>query len=357
MRKLLYFLILFSASCQLDTWHHIRFQKVPMAVKKPDIPDQQKNKKIMPTKLYWKIKTDYPAGEEIEALHLVLVDGKAVSPGATISPGAHTITIRQPAYSAFSRKIEIPKGISIYTFEATLISLPRLVEQAIGYDVEPATKNYQVSFTNLDSGKTFKVEEGAQVKPGSYEIEVEQTAFHSIHIKKRIFPATSPFKIEETLEAKTRIIHAKIDFDIPTGNNLPPHLLSFIDLQTGVRRLVRPGGKIKPGKYQFIVEKPGYKMATGAQEINILPTSSPFIIQAVLQAQPRRVSFEMIYQNNLQQAEQILINKEIYSFQKLYGPGDYQATATFKEFQNITKKFTIPPGVGVHVISMKLVHK
>ncbi len=331
-------------------------QKKVVEVKPVQVPTQAK------IVLELKITGDFPKGEQIFP-ETVLVSDKEMSSGDTISAGSHTVVIRYPGYDVYESKINVPAGVSPYVLQAELVSLPRSVETLINYDVYPGESQNaklgpcQVYLLKEGGSERVLVNSGDKVKPGQYELLVRRAAYNDILEKIRIWPSSNPYKIQKTMEAKARVVQADVDFDIDPPQYLESHVIDFIDIDTKVPRAVRPGGFIKPGKYNYIVNKPGYQMVGGAKPIVVEPDENPFGIKETLQALPRQLSFDATYQGKLIRAKEILVNEKRSQFADTYAPGKYSIQAKFDDYQTIEQIIEVVPGVGPFVVKLTLVKK
>lgn len=309
-----------------------------------------------------KITGDYPKGEQIFP-ETVMISEKEMGSGDTIAPGQHNLVIRYPGYEVYQSKINVPSGVSPYVLQAELVSLPRTVETLINYDVYPSQAQSsklgacQVYLQKEDASERVLVSTGDKVKPGQYELLVRRPAYSEIQEKIRIWPSSNAYKIQKTMEAKHRVVQAEVDFDIAPPQYLESHVIDFIDIDTKVPRAVRPGGSIKPGKYNYIVNKPGYQMVGGAKPINIEPDESPFGINETLEALPRQLTFDATYQGKLILAKEILVNGKLTQYENRYAPGKYRIGAKFAEYQTIAQDIEVIPGVGPFVVKLTLVKK
>ena len=303
----------------------------------------------------WKVFGDYPGDEIVPSL--VLIDGKATKENSIVAPGPHTLTIKDAPYQTLTEEIMIPENIDKYYFEKTLISLPRTIEFSILYDVKPP-KNmafYQIELQKLDTGDTIPVKGGEKIKPGTYEVKIAQTAYSPVAMNKRIFPGVTPYQIEVKLVAKNRTVNAKVEFDIVPPTDLGGHTITFIDVETNIRRAVTSGGNIKPGKYNYVIEKPSYKMVGGTKLIDIEPSEEVFNIEEKMVAETRQLSFNMEYKGTTVPAKNIKIDNEKYTFENRYIPGRrYKAYAQFEQYEDIEVAFEVTPGVGPFVVNMEL---
>lgn len=308
--------------------------------------------------LSWIVKSDYEDMQGEFDPKTVLLDGNPVEKGCSVLPGAHRIIFREPGYEDFSGSFTINPDKKEHVHRAIMITLPRKVEFSIRHDIDPpeGLKPYQTTITNISTQKSQEVAEEITVKPGAYEISCEQEAYRSTHVQKKIWPGTYPDKVELVLEADARLVNADITFDIPAPSNLEAHVISFIEQGTGIRSVVKPGGKIKPGRYDYFVEKPGYATKSGKKFISIEPGVLPVTVVAELVAESRYLSFGMVFGKDMQNAEKILIDGEVYVY-KPYRPGTYKIVATFSKFKTVEKDMTILPGVGIHTEVLKLTPK
>ena len=241
--------------------------------------------------LRWQITNDYP-GVEFSP-EVVMVAGKKMQQGDQISPGSHDVIIQDPAYESLRKSIVVPDDVPEYILKGQMISLPRLVEQAIVYDVEPFTSEQsmklgpcRVSMRNTVNEIRYDIVPGIKIKPATYELTIKRTAYHPVNDRVRVMPGLQPYKIDKELLAKDRVVQVDVTFDIEPSQDLAIHAVDFIGR---IRRRVPPGGTIKPGKYDYQVIKDGYKM-TGQEKrpIVIEPDESPFLIKARLEALPRK---------------------------------------------------------------------
>jgi len=286
----------------------------------------------------------------------VQVDGNDVRTGSSITAGNHKVVMMAPGFEKYQASFTVPAGVETYVLNATMISLPRALDIDIQYDVEPSSKqsrklgDCQISLTKKYSNETKRVKKGDKVKPGTYDLKIDRTAYISIERQLRIWPASSSFAIKEKLEAKPRILKTNISFDKQTSGE---YVVDFIDVDTKIRRNVKPDGFIKPGKYDYVVTKPGYEMEGSAQRITIEPDEEPFEITAKMKAAARQISFEDPSINGVHvRPIEISINGEKYQFTKKYYPGKYHVIAKFKEQRPIETDIVIEPGVDTFVVNL-----
>lgn len=286
----------------------------------------------------------------------VQVDGNDVSTGSSITAGNHKVVMMAPGFEKYQASFTVPAGVETYVLNATMISLPRALDIDIQYDVEPSSKqskklgDCQISLTKKYSNETKKVKKGDKVKPGTYDLRIDRTAYISIERQLRIWPASSSYAIKEKLEAKPRILKTNISFDKQTSGE---YVVDFIDVDTKIRRNVKPDGFIKPGKYDYVVTKPGYEMEGSAPRITIEPDEEPFEITAKMKAAARQISFEDPSVNGVHvRPIEILINGEKYQFTKKYYPGKYHVVAKFAQQRPIETDIVIEPGVDTFVVNL-----
>ena len=331
----------------------------PFELKKALIPEAKaapvKAKKI---ELQLQITSDYNEDEEVP-VDKVYVDGKQVSTGSSITPGSHKVSIKYPGFEEYEARFDVPSSVSIYVLKAVLIALPRPLDIDIQYDIYPSRSqesklgDCKVYLQKKYSDEIMTVKTGDKVKPGTYLLQVVRKAYNNVEKQLRIWPEVSPFAIHVTMEAKNRVVQADISFDKDATNNLGDLVIDFIDVDTQIRRNVKQGGVIKPGKYQYIVSLPGFEMEGGARPITIEPDEEAFEIKTGMKAAARQVSFEGPYLNNVHvRPIEILINGETYRFEKKYYPGKYRIEAKFSQQPTIHKDVTIAPGVGTYVINL-----
>jgi len=312
--------------------------------------------------LQLKITSDFPKGEEI-FVDSIMVSDKEMGTGDTIDPGKHRVVIRYPGYEVYQSGINVPSGVSPFVLQAELVGLPRAVETLVTYDVSPGEQQNaklgpcQVYLSKEGSSERIPVQSDQKVKPGRYELLIRRTAYNDIVDRISIYPSSSAYKIHKTMEAKARMVQADVDFDIDPPGELESHLIDFIDIDTKVPRAVRPGGSIKPGKYNYMVNKPGYQMLGGQKPIVIEPDEDPFGIKETLQALPRQLTFESNYQGQAIRAREIRVDNQLTRFDKLYPPGKYRIEVTFDDYQPIQKDIVVSPGVGPFVVPLTLEKK
>ncbi len=302
--------------------------------------------------LQWKILSDYPPQEEIPGLNYIFWDGENISNGSLITGGKHSVEIRFPGYKTWVEKIDVPLGFSVYQLERTLESLPRKVLLTVRYDIPPSTLSWKAKYSLLGELESFPFPREAKLKPGRYEFMVEHPHYESVRWEKSIFPASIPEEIIVNLQAKNRNLKTQIEFDIPPFDSAC--LVNFIDTNTGVRHLIPSNGKIHPGNYEYIVEKPGYLMPGGNRTIHITPGVGDVYIRAKMKASARQISFDMIHQEKMREAREIFLDGEKYSFSNKYRPGKYRVVAHFNQFDTVEMEITISPGVGVYTVVLPL---
>lgn len=312
--------------------------------------------------LKWEITGDYPRGEEIDAI--VFLDSKEIQQASRVAPGGHTLFVKSIGFESLSEQIQIPDGIAVYPVKRTLISLPRPIDLSIQYDIVPNRHlPSQVIFERIDTGEKKEVKGGEKVKPGQYSISVSQEAYESAIVQKKIYPGVEPYKIEVKLEAKPRVVQTKVDFNIDPPKDLGPYIISFLDVTRVARSVVRPGGRIRPGVYEYLVENPGYKMLGEKKTAEIEPSEQPFYIEEKMIAEPRQLSFTIDYKGVQVLPEniiEILVNNARYTFDERYEPGKaYRIMAKFAKYLPVELDTQIPPGVGPYVINLsdKLIEK
>lgn len=314
-------------------------------------------------KLDWKITGEYPKGEEFEP-EVVKIDGKDVYKGNSISSGIHKVVIQHPGYEIYRKQIVVPDGVSRYVLKAELTTLPRLVVANISYDVPPSAEvarrlgPCRVQLYKLITGDKVLVKQGIKVKPEKYEVLITRRAYENVKQVVYIWPKGRPFEIKAMLQAKTRILKAKVRHDIAAPDYLKPYIVDFVSAK-GVARTVKKNGRVKPGKQRYIVRKEGYKMVGGEKTAYIEPSEEPYELEEVeLKAQSRQLSFNIVYNNVIQDAESITVDGEVYSYNKTYQPGKkYYIVAKFKKFKTVKKNITFEPGVGPHVVKLVLMPK
>jgi hypothetical protein len=315
----------------------------------------------------WKITGDYPGDEIVPST--ILLDNKPVEEGSHVAPGPHTLVIKDPAYQTLTEEIVIPDGIPKYVIEKTLISLPRPVDLTVQYDILPgqALPPYRFSLKKLDTEEILILKGGEKVKPSTYEVTVSQSAYNNFTMSKRIFPGVKPEKIEAKLEAKNRMIQADIAFYVDPTKDTKPHvppkdlghcLITFMEIETQIRRAITSGRSIKPGKYDYVVELPGYKMVGGSKKIYLEPSEDPYAMQERMEAEPRQISLAIEYKGTTVTPTDVRINDEKFTFTTRYRPGRYRLYAKFAEYQDIQQDFEIPPGVAPYtVVGLELKRK
>jgi hypothetical protein len=325
----------------------------------PSVPVYVVAEKLDPSSIAieWKISGDYPGDEIVPSA--VLLDGKSVEMNSKVASGSHNLVIKDPAYQTLNEDIVIPDNIPKYTIERTLVSLPRLIDLTINYDISApqGLPPYRVTAQKLDTGETLIITGGEKLKPSQYEVTISQEAYNSVNMTKRIFPGVTPFKMEAKLEAKNRIVQAEVEFDIAPPKDLAPHVITFIDLETKIRRAVTTGGGIKPGRYEYVVEKPSYQMAGGNKQIEIVPSEKPFMVKEKMEAEGRQVTLNLEYRGVSVPAKDVIINNEKYVYSNKYRPGRYRLMAKFAEYQDVDQNFEMPPGVGPLVVKLELTRK
>ena len=90
--------------------------------------------------------------------------------------------------------------------------------------------------------------------------------------------------------------------------------------------------------------------------IVIEPDESPFLIKSRLEALPRKISFDITYDQVAVQPSKVLVNGKAYRFTDLL-PGEYRVTIEFGNTKLCKKTITLPPGVGDHVVKVSVTPK
>lgn len=310
-------------------------------------------------RLYWEVRPDIFRDllGELDPVDQVLLDGREVQEGCNVSSGKHSIEFRQAGYKPLLDSINIPAEKDRYVYKGEMTSLPRLVALNVLYDIPPPRgKSYSFAMVNLQTKERY-TQGGEKVKPGTYEITVTQNAYYSEPFEKKILPASYAEEIQVTLQAKERVVQANITFDMEPPAGSDPHTISFVDLGGKYSRVVRPGGRIKPGIYDYEVVKPGYLMEGGKKRANIEPGEEEYRIVARLVSQPRQISFKIVDDTGrMVQPTEIKIDGDIYSFAKFYRPKQepYRVEATFGNYRTAQKEFILVPGIGPYEVSLEV---
>ncbi len=325
--------------------------------------EMKHKKKIVPIKaktlIEWDIRSEYE-NEPIEVPESILLDGVEIEYGQVVKTGSQKIEINHPAHEPVVQQIQIPK-VPVHKFEAVLTTLPVAIELEVNYDVEPPVSlgEKKVTLTSQMSGEAVFLNQNTKVKPGAYQLRIEKEGYETIDATKRIYPAVAPYDIKVELQAKPVVVNAQVSFDIAPPAELQAHVISFIPNDGGSRQQIRPGGSIKPGRYSYLVEKPGYKMRGGAKDIFIEPSELPFSIEEEMEALPRRLSFDMKdSEGNLIKPTKVIINNFPVSFEDTFNPGEkYAMTVEFDRYQTVEQNIFITPGSGPYVLKVNLVPK
>ena len=301
-------------------------------------------------------------GDELTP-EVVLLNDKEVREEENIGSGKHKVAIKHPGFEIWKDEIVVPDDLPTYTLNAKLISLPRLIELAVGYDVSPSQEQskklgpYQVMLRNISTEESVTLESGTKVKPSTYEVYIKRTAYNPFKDRIRIMPSLRPYKINTILEAKHRVVQGEVEFDIDPPAELAPHVIDFIDMGSRIRRTVKLGGTIKPGTYNSYVSKEGYKMVGGERRIMIEPDEMQYQIpKAMMEAEPRKISFDTTYNGVSISAKSILVNGKSYQFEPLK-PARYSVVIAFDQYETVEKDVIVPPGVGDYVAKVNLIPK
>lgn len=332
-------------------------KETPQVVSPPTpSPKPDSGTPVAPVLLDWKIYGDYPPNEEVEPEEVRLNGNQDISRNTRLMPGFYTLSFSHPAYQTLEiQKFEVKAGEPQKIIEGTMISKHRQVEISVKHDIAPADPMaYQFSLRDVNSAQIFAGKDKMFIKPGRYEILIEQKAYAPYVKVQHIWPAVSAFKIDAVLEAQPRELKANVDFDIAPPAELPEHIVTFIHRTTGTRTGVKASNRIKPGTYHYIIEKPGYKMEGDKHPIDILPSEEPFTVEGKMLAQPRRITIQAAVGQNLISPLALYINGKQSVYTDEYLPGRYSVRITFKDYLDVDQNITLPPGSGDYVIPVNL---
>ena len=286
-------------------------------------------------------------------------DGRGIR-GENFKPGKYQLDIQEPGYFPIKKEVMITPGEKPFIIEEKLKAKPRKVEELITFDVLPPEEigKHKITMAKLESPKQEKtIKAGDMIQPGIYILRITKEAYRKIEKKKYIEPAEEAMAIKEKMIAKDVKIQINITYDVKPPTNLPPYKVSLIDKETGIARFVEHGKEVKPGTYHLMVQRPGYSYGAH-KEIEILPSESSYDINEKLFANPRNITFNLVYQNVLVRPYKIInqANKKEITFADKFKPGiELDLIVKFKRYKTMRKRFLMMPGEGPFIAEVPLV--
>ncbi len=320
-----------------------------------------------PIKLAYDISDDYytPEGEKFTNAE-IMIDNKVVEEGSIILPGPHSVKITRLGYKDFQGSINVPvkNEDDTYILKAQMVSLPRAVKTVVRYDIYPNPEQdkklgpCQIFLMGSTDRRMQEVKDGTMVKPDRYNIIAQRKGYNEFRGRaNNIIPGVTPVEIPISFQAKNRVVQTEITYDIqPSTQLLQDLVISFIDFNK-VPKNVKPNGMIPPGKYNYEVVHPAYKMEGNPETIDIQPDEEPFVVKANMIAQPRQIVFDAEHNNIIIAPTQILVDGEEIDNTKLYEPGTHHFVITFDKFETIDQDYEILPGSGTFRIKLDLIPK
>jgi hypothetical protein len=321
----------------------------------------KKTMKVSSREVLVKVTTDYAEMPEIRPQpDLLRLSDRDIEPEEKFIPGTHELVIRHRGYNEVREQIEIVPGEGPFNLERKLYAKKRMVRAKISYDVPPPdnSQNPLVRMTSMANNDISRLQDGDEYKPGWYMVSVEKEGYETLEKRMSIPPDDVEFNMALEMIAKTVEILIKISYD-----NAPPdplgYTVTFVDPRTGIGSNVTHGKRIKPGAYELELSQPGYVFKNQRKKIYIPPGVQPFLIEEILFAKPRSLSFEMIYrvsatQTTLVRPYQIFINYQPVRAEDSFAPGKYAMMAKFNDYKTVQKDIIIPPGEGPYVADVEL---
>lgn len=291
-----------------------------------------------PREIKLAITGDYPPDEMIDP-EVASIDGKDVCDNL-FAPGRHVLSLRQPGFFPVQKSLTISPGKEPYVIAEELISMPRKVKTAIGYDVSPTARSPRITMAPAATPtEEAVIRDGDNVKPGTYILRITQESYEPAEMKKYVWPDEMPLEIRHNLIAKNVELRIEITYDVPPTADLAECKVMLVD-EAGISRYVTSGTKVKPGAYNLVIERPGYSYGA-PKPIYIAPSEEPYFIVARLLAKVRRgVSFDIVDPDTqalvpIYRVLYAATGKEM-TFQDRFQPGEQlDLLILFKKYQTV----------------------
>lgn len=264
-----------------------------------------------------------PVVREVVVEHVIPVVDKKPAPVIPETPANETVT-EQTEAKAVSKKC-------IFRFKN-------------GVESE-TTVPLRATIKDMASGQVSEIGEEMELKPGRYEIELEQEGYKPYRQELDLTDKPGePTFFHYTFEPLPRQLFWRFRADYPEGEEVQPDTFTI----NGVSP-VSPAS-IQPGVNLIEVSKDGY--APLREQVVIQAGRAPYFLGKTLLVRERQLSLDILDKETRQplspdnitiQGESIANGKAI-----MLKPGEYEYGVTIAGYLPLTNKVVIPAGSGIY---------
>jgi hypothetical protein len=326
-----------------------------------------------------RITSDFPPDEIIDPDVILFGGQKIDSYCVRCKPGKYELVVEHPGFVSVKETIAIPPGDESYMLEKVLISLPRVLEEKISFDVMPGEElpKHKIFFQPVDKKtKEKEIQHGDLIQPGEYFLRIRKQGYDPLEKKWFVWPSPDPIMIREELVAKPVKLFPCVAYDVQPPANLKncdfllmdeKEIAFFITKDSPIQSFrckccgsqINQISQIKPGRYMFKLIQPGYAQKE-EYKVCIVPSEEVYVLKGELVAQPRPIVLKtpfpdvpmpLLYGKVLN----LVDNSEI-TFQDLFPAGkELSLKIQFSsQYKTVVKTVVIEPGEGPYVVDVPL---
>lgn len=257
----------------------------------------------------------------------------------TMKPGEYSLRVIKTGYAVINKTITIPVGTGSHIIKQLMEATVREVHIDLTGDFKPgeALEVDTLTMNDLPMGSINKI------RPGMYELVIERKGYYPIYKRLNITPGKDPYRISEELKSKPRKINLKVRSSFTNAKMVPSAVL------VGTTA-IKDGQEIKPNEYQLAIKEKGYKTISDA--IIIEPSEDVFILDATMEALPRRIDyvFTSDFDNQEVMPDVITLDNEIMEQSSSFLPGTYQIAVEKQGYQEKVFEILLTPSDESYVI-------
>ncbi len=268
------------------------------------------------------------------------------------------VQVNKRGYYPLIKRKELLSDLEYSEIDETMVAIPRKVEAQITEDfyrqgfVTPDDVTLAPLNDNEVKGKPVKVDDKETFKPGHYRLNIQKSGYTSVDENVTVHPDEGSFVLQRELFSKMREVASTIRGDFNAGETdvIDPDVLTLNG------QAVRSDTKIKPGKYDLVIEEEGYEPIIKTEMVE--PSERSFNINEYMKALPRQILFQITGDYREDQSltpDEITLNGR---YVKVTGenvrPDNYRLMIRKKGYEPFSDRILVAPKNEPYLVTKKL---
>jgi hypothetical protein len=271
---------------------------------------------------------------------IVKMGNQIVQSGDSIKPGEYELIARKKGYKDINEKIQIRGDSKPYIIQLPFLGTKRPVKLVF----QDKEQKQPIVPERVMINKVLLQNLSLELTPGAYMLHAQLKGYLQLDEKIEIPQGTDLYTITLGMTIlQERAVLLGISYHVMPESLMDTPKVTLTEATTGKVINIQEKTKIFPGKYKLEITKSGYE--SYKEDIDILPSQTPYYIYHTLQPAVRAVVFALSADYPAGQnivPDKVLFNEKGIVSGNPIKPGEYTIVICKDGYQSIQEKVYIP---------------